>query len=245
MGTSLEVIQPLCSFNPLFSTKKSGFIILHIMTCPVLRVVWYPENLVCFPKRGSSARKRKRERELLRTTVVLAAFVLRQEKEKRRERHRQERVVAPLTLFHQGLVRPAVEVVVVQHAAREHVIVPLVVQWDPFFGIHFLRVCTWTVHARLIMTTHLTSWSSKMSFQRGKGQGKSSSRSNSPLSNNSPSLSSRPSGLRSQSQAPTTTAAANAVASPATTNSTLSLTEKDFVDKGKLKIQFYLAETSF
>lgn len=84
-----------------------------------------------------------------------------------------------------------------------------------------------------------------MSFQRGKGQGKSSSRSNSPLSNNSPSLSSRPSGLRSQSQAPTTTAAANAVASPATTNSTLSLTEKDFVDKGKLKIQFYLAETSF
>ena len=78
-----------------------------------------------------------------------------------------------------------------------------------------------------------------MSFQRGKGQGKSSSRSNSPLSNNSPSLSSRPSGLRSLSQAPTTTAAlANAVASPATTNSTLSLTEKDFVDKGKLKIQF-------
>ena len=73
-----------------------------------------------------------------------------------------------------------------------------------------------------------------MSFHRGNK--KSNSRSNSPLSNNSPSLSHATqsdstrhhpnAGLRSQSQA---------VAAPSnpTTSSTLSLTEKDFEEKGK------------
>ena len=74
-----------------------------------------------------------------------------------------------------------------------------------------------------------------MSFHRGNKQ-KSNSRSNSPL-NNSPSLSHATqsstrhhpnAGLRSQSQA---------VAAPSnpTTSSTLSLTEKDFEEKGKEK----------
>ena len=73
------------------------------------------------------------------------------------------------------------------------------------------------------MTTHLTSWSSKMSFQRGK---KSGSRSNSPL-NNSPSLSTRSQTglLRTQSHATTVTTTMP--------NTTLSLTEKDFAEKGK------------
>ena len=74
-----------------------------------------------------------------------------------------------------------------------------------------------------------------MSFHRGNK--KSNSRSNSPLSNNSPSLSHATqsdstrhhpnAGLRSQSQAVT------AAPSNPTTSSTLSLTEKDFVEKGK------------
>lgn len=76
-----------------------------------------------------------------------------------------------------------------------------------------------------------------MSFHRGNKQ-KSNSRSNSPLSNNSPSLSHATqsdstrhhpnAGLRSQSQAVT------AAPSNPTTSSTLSLTEKDFVEKGVL-----------
>jgi len=83
------------------------------------------------------------------------------------------------------------------------------------------------------MTTHLTSWSSKMSFQRGgsknkTGNGSGSSRSNSPLQqNHSPSRRSPAKstvGLRQQfSPSPRPSSA-----------STKSLTDKDFADKGVL-----------
>ena len=196
---------------------------------------WKPSVLSKQQKRGEEREKESWTTTVAAFVVVVATTTTSGEREKERERVG----VAPLTLFHQGLGRP---VVVVQHAAWEHVIrfVPLVVQWDPFFGIHFLKGSGSTAtlsSCNLIMTTHLTSWSSKMSFHRGNKKSSTNSRSNSPLGNNSPSLSHAQSstrhhhhhpnaGVRSQSQV-----APNAT-NP-TTSSTLSLTEKDFVEKGK------------
>ena len=197
---------------------------------------WKPSVLSKQQKRGGA-----RERELNYDGGGFCSSSSNYYYVRRKRKGERERVgVAPLTLFHQGLGRP---VVVVQHAAWEHVIrfVPLVVQWDPFFGIHFLKGSGSTAtlsSCNLIMTTHLTSWSSKMSFHRGNKKSSTNSRSNSPLGNNSPSLSHAQSstrhhhhpnaGVRSQSQATTAPNATNP-----TTSSTLSLTEKDFVEKGK------------
>ena len=89
-----------------------------------------------------------------------------------------------------------------------------------------------------------------MSFHRGNKKSSTNSRSNSPLGNNSPSLSHAQSstrhhhhpnaGVRSQSQATTAPNATNP-----TTSSTLSLTEKDFVEKGKLKALEFAIQLHF
>ena len=87
----------------------------------------------------------------------------------------------------------------------------------------------------LKMTTHLTSWSSKMSFQRSGSKNKTAapsgggSRSNSPLQQNqSPSRRSPAKstvGLRQQFSS-------QASPRPTSAASTRSLTDKDFADKG-------------